>query len=78
MVCSFYLQSQGRYEVMKTLERIVSGLGGAGKSVHKDIYKAALKLLVGSNMAVRCSASKVGTDSHDLHVLYIIRQQDII
>lgn len=44
---------------MKTLERIVAGLGSAGKNIHKEIYKAALKLLVDSNMTVRCSTSKV-------------------
>ncbi|XP_067939352.1 HEAT repeat-containing protein 5B-like isoform X2 [Watersipora subatra] len=51
-------ESQGRYEVMKTLERIVAGLGTAGKNIHKEIYKAALKLLVDNNMNVRCSTSK--------------------
>ncbi|KAF6034302.1 HEATR5B [Bugula neritina] len=51
-------ESQGRYEVMKTLQRIVTGLGSAGKNVHKEIYKSALKHLVDSNMSVRSSASK--------------------
>ena len=62
---------------MKTLERIVSGLGGAGKSVHKDIYKAALKLLVDSNMAVRCSASKVGAARRVVHGFYSIGQKTL-
>ena len=51
--------------MMKTLERIVLGLGSAGKLVHKDIYRAAMKLLVDTNMTVRCSASKVSL--HRLH-----------
>lgn len=45
--------------MMHTLTKIVLGLGSAGKNVHKDIYKAALKLLVDGNMNVRCAASLV-------------------
>lgn len=44
---------------MKTLELIVLGLGTVGKNVHKEIYRAASRLLVDNNMSVRCSASKV-------------------
>lgn len=52
-------ESQGRAEIMGTLEEIVAGLGSAGVSVHKEIFKAAKAGLVDRVMAVRSAAAGV-------------------
>ena len=44
---------------MQTLERVVAGLGSAGSSAHKDIYKAARQALTDRAMAVRLAAARV-------------------
>ena len=44
---------------MLTLEKVVAGLGSAGSSCHKDIYKAARQAMTDRSMAVRCAAAKV-------------------
>ncbi|CAI9730243.1 repeat-containing 5B-like isoform X2 [Octopus vulgaris] len=51
-------ESQGRCEIMLTLEKVVAGLGSAGSSCHKDIYKAARQAMTDRSMAVRCAAAK--------------------
>ncbi|GFX28551.1 HEAT repeat-containing protein 5B [Trichonephila clavipes] len=50
--------SQTRCEVMIAMEKIVSGLGNAATSVHKDIFKALRHCLTDRVMTVRCSAAK--------------------
>ena len=45
---------------MQTLERVVAGLGSAGASTHKDVYKAARQALTDRAMAVRLAAARVG------------------
>ncbi|CAH1791410.1 unnamed protein product [Owenia fusiformis] len=52
-------ESQGRSEIMLTLEKVVCGLGSAGSSCYKDIYKAARNCLTDRSMNVRCAAAKV-------------------
>lgn len=39
---------------------MLSGLGGAAASCHRDIYKNARSLLTDRSMAVRCAVAKVG------------------
>uniref|UniRef100_A0A8C3YRM5 HEAT repeat-containing protein 5A n=1 Tax=Catagonus wagneri TaxID=51154 RepID=A0A8C3YRM5_9CETA len=51
-------ESQGRYEIMLSLQSILSGLGAAAVSCHRDIYKAARSCLTDRSMAVRCAAAK--------------------
>ncbi|XP_054715706.1 HEAT repeat-containing protein 5B-like [Uloborus diversus] len=51
-------ESQTRCEIMVTMEKIVSGLGNAAVSVHKDIFKALKHCLTDRVMTVRCSAAK--------------------
>ncbi|KAI8784582.1 HEAT repeat-containing protein 5B-like isoform X1 [Biomphalaria glabrata] len=51
-------ESQGRFEIMQTLEKLVSGLGSAGSSTHKDIYKACRQAMTDRSMAVRQAAAK--------------------
>ncbi|XP_069494576.1 HEAT repeat-containing protein 5A isoform X2 [Ambystoma mexicanum] len=51
-------ESQGRYEIMLSLERILSGLGSAAGPCHRDVYKAARLCLTDRSMAVRCAAAK--------------------
>lgn len=44
---------------------MLSGLGGAAASCHRDIYKNARSLLTDRSMAVRCAVAKVGlTKTH--------------
>lgn len=52
-------QSQGRYEIMLSLQNILNGLGAAAIPCHRDIYKAARSCLTDRSMAVRCAAAKV-------------------
>ncbi|XP_019374461.1 PREDICTED: HEAT repeat-containing protein 5A isoform X1 [Gavialis gangeticus] len=51
-------ESQGRYEIMLSLENILNGLGAAAIPCHRDIYKAARSCLTDRSMAVRCAAAK--------------------
>ncbi|XP_064600027.1 HEAT repeat-containing protein 5B-like isoform X2 [Liolophura sinensis] len=51
-------ESQGRCEIMLTLEKVVLGLGSAGASCYKDIYKAASKCVTDRSMTVRFPAAK--------------------
>ncbi|XP_072478626.1 HEAT repeat-containing protein 5A isoform X3 [Notamacropus eugenii] len=51
-------ESQGRYEIMLSLQNILNGLGAAAAPCHRDIYKAARSCLTDRCMAVRCAAAK--------------------
>lgn len=51
-------ESQGRYEIMLSLEEILRGLGVSAVSCHRDVYKAARGCLTDRSMAVRCAAAK--------------------
>jgi len=44
---------------MLTLQKVVAGLGSAGASCYKDIYKAARGCLTDRVMTVRCASAKV-------------------
>lgn len=50
--------SQGRYEIMLSLQNMLKGLGAAAVPCHRDIYKAARSCLTDRSMAVRCAAAK--------------------
>lgn len=54
------MQSQGRGEILLSLQKVLNGLGGAAASCHRDIYKNARSLLTDRSMAVRCAVAKVG------------------
>ncbi|KAF8386081.1 soap-1 [Pristionchus pacificus] len=49
-------ESQGRSEMMHTLAKMVSGLGSAASTVHREIYKTARACAVDRNLAVRAAA----------------------
>nr|XP_045010033.1 HEAT repeat-containing protein 5A isoform X2 [Jaculus jaculus] len=51
-------ESQGRYEIMLSLQNILNGLGAAAAPCHRDVYKAARSCLTDRSMAVRCAAAK--------------------
>ncbi|XP_012580101.1 PREDICTED: HEAT repeat-containing protein 5A isoform X2 [Condylura cristata] len=51
-------ESQGRYEIMLSLQNILNGLGTAATPCHRDVYKAARSCLTDRSMAVRCAAAK--------------------
>uniref|UniRef100_A0A3Q2XVE8 HEAT repeat-containing protein 5B n=1 Tax=Hippocampus comes TaxID=109280 RepID=A0A3Q2XVE8_HIPCM len=51
-------ESQGRGEILISLQKVLSGLGGAAASCHRDIYKNARSLLTDRSMAVRCAVAK--------------------
>nr|XP_056706825.1 HEAT repeat-containing protein 5A [Euleptes europaea] len=51
-------ESQGRYEIMLSLQNILKGLGVSAVPCHRDIYKAARSCLTDRSMAVRCAAAK--------------------
>ncbi|XP_070698755.1 HEAT repeat-containing protein 5A [Pempheris klunzingeri] len=51
-------ESQGRYEIMLCLEKILRGLGVSAVPCHRDVYKAARTCLTDRSMAVRCAAAK--------------------
>ncbi|XP_053315726.1 HEAT repeat-containing protein 5B [Spea bombifrons] len=51
-------ESQGRSEILISLQKVLSGLGGAAASSHRDIYKNARSLLTDRSMAVRCAVAK--------------------
>ena len=56
----FIFQSQGRCEIMVTLQKVVAGLGSAGSNCYKDIYKATRNCMTDRSMNVRSAAAKVG------------------
>ncbi|XP_067099249.1 HEAT repeat-containing protein 5A isoform X1 [Osmerus mordax] len=51
-------ESQGRYEIMLSTEKILRGLGVSAVPCHRDIYKATRMCLTDRSMAVRCAAAK--------------------
>ncbi|XP_011618311.2 LOW QUALITY PROTEIN: HEAT repeat-containing protein 5A [Takifugu rubripes] len=51
-------ESQGRYETMLSLEKILRGLGVSAVPCHRDIYKVARTCLTDRSLAVRCAAAK--------------------
>ncbi|XP_071397009.1 HEAT repeat-containing protein 5A-like, partial [Centroberyx affinis] len=51
-------ESQGRYEIMLSVELMLRGLGVGAVSCHREIYKAARSCLTDRSMAVRCAAAK--------------------
>ncbi|XP_074065802.1 HEAT repeat-containing protein 5B isoform X1 [Macrotis lagotis] len=51
-------ESQGRSEILMSLQKVLNGLGGAAASCHRDIYKNARSLLSDRSMAVRCAVAK--------------------
>jgi DNA-binding Lrp family transcriptional regulator len=61
LCCLSVLQSQGRYEIMLSVEKILRGLGVSAMPCHRDIYKATRACLTDRSMAVRCAAAKVAT-----------------
>ena len=56
-----WLQSQGRSEIMLTLQKVIVGLGSAGANCYKDVYKAARGCLTDRSMTVRCAAALVSS-----------------
>uniref|UniRef100_UPI00398EFE26 HEAT repeat-containing protein 5B isoform X2 n=1 Tax=Pristiophorus japonicus TaxID=55135 RepID=UPI00398EFE26 len=51
-------ESQGRSEILLSLQKVLNGLGGAAASCHRDIYKNARSGLTDRSMAVRCAVAK--------------------
>uniref|UniRef100_A0A8C1NSV5 HEAT repeat-containing protein 5B n=1 Tax=Cyprinus carpio TaxID=7962 RepID=A0A8C1NSV5_CYPCA len=51
-------ESQGRGEILLSLQKVLGGLGGAAASCHRDIYKNARSMLTDRSMAVRCAVAK--------------------
>ncbi|KAL4613050.1 HEAT repeat-containing protein 5A [Arapaima gigas] len=51
-------ESQARYEIMLSLEKILRGLGVSAVPCHRDIYKAARFCLTDRSMSVRCAAAR--------------------
>uniref|UniRef100_A0A3B4DII4 HEAT repeat-containing protein 5A n=1 Tax=Pygocentrus nattereri TaxID=42514 RepID=A0A3B4DII4_PYGNA len=51
-------ESQGRYEIMLCIEKILKGLGVSAVPCHRDIFKATRTCLTDRSMAVRCAAAK--------------------
>ncbi|KAL7861739.1 hypothetical protein SRHO_G00131800, partial [Serrasalmus rhombeus] len=52
-------ESQGRYEIMLCIEKILKGFGVSVVPCHRDIFKATRTCLTDRSMAVRCAAAKV-------------------
>jgi HEAT repeat-containing protein 5 len=50
--------SQIRVEIVQTFEKILCGLGTAGQSAHKDIYKQLKQLVTDRAPVVRCASIK--------------------
>jgi hypothetical protein len=59
--------SQMRFEIMLTFERIINGLGSAGNNIHREIFKVAKTHLCDRAMPVRSAAAivliKISTNS---------------
>ncbi|XP_040206730.1 HEAT repeat-containing protein 5B isoform X1 [Rana temporaria] len=51
-------ESQGRSEILLSLQKVLNGLGGAAASSHRDIYKNTRSFLTDRSMAVRCAVAK--------------------
>ncbi|KAK7148026.1 hypothetical protein R3I93_012360 [Phoxinus phoxinus] len=51
-------EAQGRGEILLSLQKVLSGLGGAAASCHRDIYKNTRSMLTDRSMAVRCAVAK--------------------
>ncbi|KAL0968979.1 hypothetical protein UPYG_G00220780 [Umbra pygmaea] len=51
-------ESQGRYEIMLSVEKILRGLGVSAVPCHRDVYKTTRICLTDRSMAVRCAAAK--------------------
>ncbi|KAJ0009197.1 hypothetical protein NQD34_016612 [Periophthalmus magnuspinnatus] len=51
-------ESQGRCEILGSLEKMLRGLGPLAAPVHRDIYKSARTCLTDRSMCVRCAAAK--------------------
>ncbi|KAM9777521.1 HEAT repeat-containing protein 5A [Neosynchiropus ocellatus] len=51
-------ESQGRYEIMSCLEKMLRGLGVSATCCHRDVYKVARACLTDRSMSVRCAAAK--------------------
>ncbi|MGH0170988.1 UNVERIFIED_CONTAM: hypothetical protein FKN15_060080 [Acipenser sinensis] len=51
-------ESQGRGEILLSLQKVLNGLGGAAASCHRDIYKNARSLLTDRSMSVRCAVAR--------------------
>ncbi|CAK6984560.1 HEAT repeat-containing protein 5A, partial [Scomber scombrus] len=51
-------ESQGRYEIMSSVEKMLQGLGVSAVPGHRDVYKAARACLTDRSMSVRCAAAK--------------------
>ncbi|XP_041106772.1 HEAT repeat-containing protein 5B isoform X2 [Polyodon spathula] len=51
-------ESQGRGEILLSLQKVLNGLGGAASSCHRDIYKNARSLLTDRSMSVRCAVAR--------------------
>ncbi|XP_069494148.1 HEAT repeat-containing protein 5B [Ambystoma mexicanum] len=58
-------ESQGRSEILLSLQKVLGGLGGAAASYHRDIYKNARSLLTDRSMAVRCAVAKCLLELHN-------------
>lgn len=54
--------------MLLSLQKVLSGLGGAAASCHRDIYKNARSLLTDRSMAVRCAVAKVNLMFNDLWI----------
>lgn len=65
------VQSQGRSEILMSLQKVLNGLGGAAASCHRDIYKNARSLLTDRSMAVRCAVAKVSVFSPATDILVL-------
>lgn len=50
--------SQVRIEIIQTFEKILLGLGTAGQSIHKHIYKQLKELVLDRVQSVRCASIK--------------------
>lgn len=50
--------SQVRIEIIQTFEKILLGLGTAGQSIHKQIYKQLKELVIDRVQSVRCASIK--------------------
>ncbi|KAM4662617.1 HEAT repeat-containing protein 5A [Discoglossus pictus] len=51
-------ESQGRSEIMLSLEKMLTGLGPSASHCHRDIYKAARSCLTDRSMSVRCATAQ--------------------
>ncbi|KPL97673.1 hypothetical protein QR98_0002980, partial [Sarcoptes scabiei] len=50
--------SQDRFEIYITLRKIICGLGSAGSSIHRDVYKCLRNGMLDRSMPVRTNAAK--------------------